>query len=291
MNTIVPHLWFDKEAKQAAELYVSLFDNSRIVSSSVINDTPSGDAETVDFELAGLPFAAISGGPFFKFTPSVSLMVACASASEVDALWNVLIQGGKEMMPLDEYPFSPRYGWLEDRYGLGWQLMLTEGDQPAQKITPNLLFSGPAAGKAEEAVRYYTNVFPNAKVDRISHYAEAEVKDKANYIGFELLGKRLSAMDNTYEVDYTFNEAFSLMVLCDTQEQIDYYWDKLSRVPEAEACGWLKDQYGVSWQIVPRALGEMMENGDEQQVRRVTEAFLQMKKFDIKALQNAYQGE
>lgn len=291
MNTIVPHLWFDKEAKQAAELYVSLFDNSRIVSSSVINDTPSGDAETVDFELAGLPFAAISGGPLFKFTPSVSLMVACASASEVDALWNVLIQGGKEMMPLDEYPFSPRYGWLEDRYGLGWQLMLTEGDQPAQKITPNLLFSGPAAGKAEEAVRYYTNVFPNAKVDRISHYAEAEVKDKANYIGFELLGKRLSAMDNTYEVDYTFNEAFSLMVLCDTQEQIDYYWDKLSRVPEAEACGWLKDQYGVSWQIVPRALGEMMENGDEQQVRRVTEAFLQMKKFDIKALQNAYHGE
>ena len=293
MKSIVPHLWFDREAKEAAEFYISLFDHSRMISSSILHDTPSGDAETVEFELAGQPFEAISAGPYFKFNPSVSLMVACASAEEADRLWEALSKDGMEMMALGEYPFSRRYGWVQDRYGLSWQLSYTGEALPAQKITPNLLFSGPANGKAEEAAQYYTQVFRDSGIDLVSRYGEGEADSsvaKVNYVGFRLLGQPFSAMDNGFDVDFTFSEAFSLMVYCDSQEEIDDYWAKLSRVPEAEACGWLKDQFGVSWQIVPRVMGEMMANGTEEQTQRVVEAFLQMKKFDIATLKKAFEG-
>lgn len=289
----MPHLWFDREAKEAAEFYISLFDGSRLIGSDVLHNTPSGDAETVDFELAGQPFEAISAGPYFMFNPSVSLMVACSTAEEVDRLWKALSSGGSELMPLGEYPFSRRYAWVQDRYGLSWQLSLTDGEQPVQKITPNLLFSGMANGRAEEAVRYYAKVFNDSGIDVVSQYGEGEADSsvaKVNFIGYRLLGQHFSAMDNGFDVDYTFNEAFSLMVYCDSQEEIDDYWDKLSRVPEAEACGWLKDQFGVSWQIVPREMSEMMDTGTEEQIQRIVEAFLQMKKFDIATLKKAFEG-
>jgi predicted 3-demethylubiquinone-9 3-methyltransferase (glyoxalase superfamily) len=98
-------------------------------------------------------------------------------------------------------------------------------------------------------------------------------------------------MDSAHEHNYNFNEAISFMVYCDDQEAIDYYWEKLSAVPEAEQCGWLKDKYGVSWQIVPSDLGEMMGSGTEEQIARVTQAFLKMKKFDLDVLQQAYDGK
>jgi predicted 3-demethylubiquinone-9 3-methyltransferase (glyoxalase superfamily) len=149
---IVPHLWFDKEAKEAAEFYVSIFPDSKVTNITTLHDTPSGDADIVSFELAGQPFMAISAGPVFKF-----------------------------------------------------------------------------------------------------------------------------------------NEAISFMVYCETQEEIDYYWEKLSAVPESEQCGWLKDKYGLSWQIVPVQMDEMLQNGTEEQVARVTQAFLPMKKLDIATLKQAYE--
>lgn len=293
MKNIVPHLWFDKEAREAALFYASLFENSRILSETILEDTPSGDAMAVHFELAGQPFEAISAGPYFRFNPSVSFMVACSSVEEVNAKWKALSDGGTEMMPLGEYPFSKWYGWIQDRYGLSWQLMLAEPGQTVQKITPNLLFSSSANGKAEEAARYYAGVFADSKIGHISRYGAGEASSplaKVNYIGFKLHGADFSAMDNGYDVDYNFNEALSFIVYCENQREIDYYWDELSAVPEAEQCGWLKDKFGVSWQIVPTVMGDMMENGDREQIRRVTEVFLSMKKFDIDALKKAYDG-
>ena len=154
MQKITPHLWFDKEAKEAAEFYTSVFPNSKITNITTLHDTPSGDCDVVSFELSGQPFMAISAGPLFKF-----------------------------------------------------------------------------------------------------------------------------------------NEAISLIIPCETQDEIDYYWEKLSAVPEAEQCGWLKDKYGLSWQVSPTVLGEMMKNGTREQIDRVTQAFLPMKKFDIAALNRAYKGE
>lgn len=293
MKGIVPHLWFDREAGEAARFYATLFDHSKITGTTVFENTPSGDAELVEFELAGQPFQAISAGPYFKFNPSVSLMAACASTDEIDALWKALSDGGTPLMELGEYPFSRRYGWVQDRYGLSWQLTLAEGAPPGQKLTPNLLFSGPARGRAEEAVRFYADVFPDSEIRLISRYEEGEAASpdaKVNFAGFALAGQEFSAMDHGHGADFTFNEAFSLIVLCEDQEEIDYYWDRLSAVPGAEACGWVKDRFGVSWQIVPAALGEMMARGTAEQKRRVTEAFLKMKKFDIAALQRAYDG-
>jgi predicted 3-demethylubiquinone-9 3-methyltransferase (glyoxalase superfamily) len=154
MQKIVPHLWFDKEAREAAEFYASVFPDSKVTNVTTLHDTPSGDSDIVSFELLGQPFMAISAGPLFKF-----------------------------------------------------------------------------------------------------------------------------------------NESISFIVHCDTQDEIDYYWQKLSAVPEAEQCGWLKDKYGLSWQIVPSGMETMLRSGSEEQIARVTQAFLPMKKLDIAELERAYSGQ
>jgi len=294
MQKIVPHLWYDKEAKEAAQFYVSLFEQSKLSDVKIIkNPPPFSDAELVSFELAGQQFMAISAGPYFNFNPSISLMVACITAEEVDRKWEALSVGGTELMALGEYPFSKRYGWIQDRYGLSWQLMLVDGGQEVQKITPNLLFSDGVCGKAEEAIRYYAEVFENSEIGMISRYGEGEAaasKAKVNYAAFKLDGVALSAMDNGYDVNYTFNEAFSLIVNCNDQKEIDCFWERLSAVPEAEQCGWLKDKFGLSWQIVPSNMDEILFGGSEDEVRRVTEAFLNMKKFDLEVLEKVRMG-
>lgn len=293
MQKIVPHLWYDKEAKEAALFYISLFDQSKLVNTTILEDTPSGDAETVSFELAGQQFSAISAGPYFSFNPSFSLMVACTTVEEVDTKWKALSEGGTELMPLGEYPFCKRYGWIQDRYGLSWQLMLVEAAESMQKITASMLFSDGVCGKAEEAIKYYTEVFGDSGIGMISKYGEGEAmssKAKVNFAAFKLSGIDFSAMDNAFDADYSFNEAFSLMINCEDQKEIDYYWDKLSAVPEAEQCGWVKDRFGVSWQIVPSNLEDIMFNGSKEEVQRVTEAFMKMKKFDLEALERARRG-
>ncbi len=134
MQKIVPHLWFDKEAKEATDFYVSAFPDSRITSSVTLRDTPSGDALSIGFELAGYEFMAINGGPYFKINPSISFMLNFDPSKDSDAeanlnaLWEKLSEGGKALMPLSEYPFSKRYGWIEDRCGVSWQLILTNPD-------------------------------------------------------------------------------------------------------------------------------------------------------------------
>ena len=196
-------------------------------------------------------------------------------------------------MPLGEYPFSKRYGWVQDRFGLSWQLMLTDNGQTVQKITANLLFSNESCGKAEEAIKYYAEVFADSQIGLISRYGEGEAassKAKINYAAFKLCDVDFSAMDNGFDVDFSFNEAFSLIINCKDQKEIDYFWDRLSAVPEAEQCGWIKDKFGVSWQIVPENMGEIFLKGSRDEIRRVTAAFLKMKKFDLYALEKARLG-
>ena len=293
MQKIVPHLWFDTQALEAAELYVSLFENSKIKNTAMLYDTPSGDAQTVEFQLSGFDFAAISAGPYFVFNPSISLMVACETKEEVDRLFNKLIDGGSELMPLGTYPFSQRYAWISDRFGLNWQIMLVEDINEHKKIRPSLLFSLEVCGKAQEAMDYYTSVFSVTKVGYVNNYLEGEANDlraKINYGELDIFDLEMVMMDHGHGGDATFNEAISFIIHCEDQKEIDYYWEKLSFVPEAEACGWVKDQFGISWQIVPKLMGELLSNGTEEELERLTEAFLKMKKFDIAALQKAKNG-
>ncbi|OGI07569.1 MAG: hypothetical protein A2X41_08860 [Candidatus Margulisbacteria bacterium GWE2_39_32] len=290
---ITPHLWFDKEAKEAAVFYTSLFENSRIKSSIVMNDTPSGTVDIITIDLAGQEFMLINAGPYFTFNPSVSLLIACKTKDEVNNLWEKLIEGGTALMELAEYPFSEKYGWIQDKYGLSWQIMFAGERKIKQKITPTIMFVGEQYGKAEEAINFYTSVFHNAEVGDIDRYGKGEEPDKegtVKHASFILEGQEFAAMDSAYEHNFTFNEAISFIVNCDTQEEIDYYWEKLSAVPEAEQCGWLKDKYGLSWQIVPTLMSEMFKDTDRGKLARVTEAFLKMKKFDIESLKKAYEG-
>ena len=293
MPRITPHLWFDKEAVEAAEFYSATFPGSKVTNVSVIKDTPSGDCDVVSFELLGQPFQAISAGPLFKFTPAISFLVRCQTADQVDDLWSKLSEGGSALMPLGSYPFSDRYGWTTDRYGLSWQVMLDSRGEIDQAIVPTLLFVGDVCGKAEEAINHYTSVFPNSNVDHIQRYGEGQDPEQPGTIMHSYLaldGYKFAAMDSAQEHDFSFNEAISLMVACETQDEIDHYWTKMSAVPESEQCGWLKDRFGVSWQIVPTALDELMGSGTEEQRARVVQAFLQMKKFDIAELRKAHEG-
>ena len=294
MKKIVPHLWFDNEALDAAKFYTSLFDDSRIEGSSKMEGTPSGTVETAKIVLSGQEFMLLSAGPLFKFTPAVSFMVSCETKKEVDRLWNALRPGGGELMPLGEYPFSEKYGWLTDKYGLSWQIIYSGGKKVSQKIAPALMFVGDQCGKAEEAMRFYASVFSGASVDGILLYGPDEKPDREGtlkYGAFTLEGQRFSAMDSAYDHGFSFNEAISLMVFCENQEEIDYFWEKLSAHLEAEQCGWLKDRFGLSWQIVPRVLDKMMSDKDQAKSKRVQEAFLAMKKFDIAELERAYDSE
>lgn len=285
MQRIIPHLWFDTQAEAAATWYTSLFLDSGIQHVNTIPGTPSGDAKVVSFTLAGLEFQAISAGPYFKLNPAISLSVSCESDEEIDTLWAKLSEGGVELMPLQSYPWAKKYGWIQDRYGLTWQLSLTDTYDGAQKIVPFLLFANAVHGKAKEAVALYTSLFSDSSLGEVVH------REGSTLIPFTLAGEHFMVLDNSYPHEFGFNEAFSLMIMCDTQDEIDFFWKQLSAVPEAEQCGWVKDMYGVSWQIVPRVMNEMMAKGSKEQIARVTQAFLQMKKFDVAALERAYSGE
>jgi predicted 3-demethylubiquinone-9 3-methyltransferase (glyoxalase superfamily) len=292
MQKITPHLWFDSEAVEAAEFYSSTVPDSRVTNVTTIYDTPSGDTDIVSFELMGQQFMAISAGPLFKFTPAVSFLITCTKKEQVDTVWARLSAGGTVLMPLESYPFSERYGWTEDRYGLSWQLMLAAEEQGGRRITPTLMFVGDVCGKAEEAINFYTSLFPNSGVGRILRYGEGEDPDEdgtVKHASFLLEGQEFAAMDSAREHDFGFNEAISFLVSCETQEEIDHYWDSLSAVPQAEQCGWLKDRYGLSWQVAPSAMDKMLRTGTKEQVARVTEAFLKMKKFDVAELRRAYE--
>jgi len=291
MQTITPHLWFDKEANEAAKLYTSIFKDSRIKSTATLHNTPSGSVNLLTIQLLGKELRLINAGPLFKFTPAVSFLVACDTKDEVDTLWNELSKGGSALMELGTYPFSERYGWTQDRYGLSWQVMFMGDRRAEQKITPTLMFAGEQAGRGEEAINFYASVFHNAKVGHILRYGNNEEPDKAGTIrhgGVSLEGESFAVMDSARAHNFTFNEAISFMVHCKTQEEIDYFWAKLSADRKAEQCGWLKDKFGLSWQIVPTIMDEMLNGKDQAKLARLTDAFLKMKKFDIAKLKEAY---
>lgn len=284
---IVPHIWFDKEAVEAAEFYISIFPDSKISHKHMIKNTPSGDCDIVGFELLGHSFMSISAGPLFQINPSISFIVGCDTKEEVNKYFEELSPGGQVLMPLDKYPFSERYAWVQDKYGVTWQLILTspEGDE-RPKIVPALLFTGKKYGKAEESVDFYLSIFKDSKLANRIHYGpdqEPNEEGTVMFSDFRLEDTWIAAMDGGGEHKFSFNEAISLMVNCKDQEEIDYFWEKLSAVPEAEQCGWIKDKYGVSWQIVPENMSGLMGRNTE----KTNTAMLKMKKIIIADLKKA----
>lgn len=297
MQKIIPHIWFDKDAEEAAKFYTSVFQDGKIISTThypeagqEVHGMEAGTVLTINVQMEGYHFTLLNGGPHFTPNPSISFFVDRKTKEEIDELWEKLSEEGTELMPLNTYPFSPYYGWVQDKYGVSWQLMLFEEDEEIPPAMPSLLFVGENCGNADEAIDFYVSVFRNSRRGMTARY-ESEIgpnkKDDIAYADFELEGQKFAAMDSGLEHAFTFNEAISLMVMCEDQEEIDYYWEKLSAVPEAEQCGWLKDKYGVSWQITPRGMEEMLNNEDKEKAARTMEAMLEMKKINIADLEEA----
>ncbi len=301
MSKITPHLWFDTQAREAAELYAEVFPGSQVNNVTTLRGTPGGDCDVVSFTVWGHDFMAISAGPLFEINPSISFIVnfdpgsVPDAAQALDRVWARLGDGGRELMPLGEYPFSKHYGWIADRYGVSWQLLLSDpGGAPRPTIVPSLMFTGDVCGQAAEARDLYISVFGDAERGRSEPWPEGSEPDQPGttmFSDFRLADGWFAVMDSAYDHGFGFNEAVSLIIHCADQDEIDHYWERLSAVPEAEQCGWLKDRFGVSWQVVPAVMGEMMSEGTPEQIERVTQAFLLMKKFDLAALRAAYEGE
>ncbi|PIQ20583.1 MAG: hypothetical protein COW65_14170 [Cytophagales bacterium CG18_big_fil_WC_8_21_14_2_50_42_9] len=277
-NEIYPCLWFDGQAKAAAELYCSIIKDAQITV-----DTPM----VINFTLAGQKFMGLNGGPMYVPNPSISFYVVCETREEIDNAWMKLSDGGMVLMPLNQYPWSERYGWVQDRYGISWQLALGKLEDVGQKFTPSLMFTKQQAGRAEQAIQFYTSLFDNSSVVGILKYDEndQDVTGTVKHAQFKLGNQVFMAMDSSMPHAFGFNEGISFVINCQTQEEIDYYWHKLTQEGQEDRCGWLKDQYGVSWQIVPAILGKLMT--DQEKAPRVMQAFMQMKKFDIDKLVNA----
>ena len=278
-NTIYPCLWFDGNAKEAAAFYCTVFPNSKITV-----DIPM----VVNFELMGKKFMGLNGGPVFTINPSISIFVYCKTENKTNEIYNRLAKGGEPLMAIGKYDWSERYGWIKDKYGLTWQVMLA----PEEKICPSLLFTGDKFGKAEEAINFYTAVFSagpvgnNSVINVVHHYPiETPFAGKVLFSDFNLNQYNITAMDGPGDHAYTFNEAVSFVVECNNQAEIDYYWNKLTEGGAESRCGWLKDKFGISWQIVPIILGQLMS--DPEKTPGVMQAFMQMTKFEIEKLMQA----
>jgi len=288
MKKIGSCLWFNGQAEEAAKFYTSAFKNSKIgkvarygESAAEVSGQKVGSVMTVEFEIEGQRILCLNGGPQFKFTPSFSYFVWCENEEEIDNLWQKLAEGGEVRMGLDKYPWATKYGWTKDRFGVEWQVTLSD---KKLKIAPAFLFVDKMVGKGEEAINFYMSLFPNSKVEFMK-------RDEANksimHCVFSLNGQEFVLMEGQGTHGYTFSPAFSLVVHCENQEEINGYWKKLSKDGSESQCGWLTDKYGVSWQVVPSTMGEWMT--DSKKSENVMRAVIEMKKLDMARLKQAYE--
>lgn len=281
-NNMFPCLWFNGDAKPAAELYCKAFNGT------VTTDSPM----VINLDLFGQKMMLLNGGPQFQKNASVSFMVLCETGEEVEQYWNTLSDGGIVLMELGEYPWSKKYGWLRDRFGVTWQVYL--GMQGTQKIIPSLMFIHQNNGKAMEAMELYTGIFPNSKIGGVLKYGAGvgnethEIPENIQHADFELNGYTFFCMDNSYDHQFDFNEAISIVVMTGSQEETDRYWNALTANGGKESmCGWLKDKFGVSWQIVPKRLLELLNAGIPEQSLKVIAALQGMQKIEISRLEAA----
>lgn len=263
-------LWFDQQAKEAMHFYASIFPKSQVHHS---------DAIVTDATLSGVQFTGINGGAAFRPNPAISFMATLETKEELDTIWERLLPEGKVLMALDKYPWSDHYGWLEDKYGVSWQLYLGDlNGVNGQQIVPTLLFTQEQNGKCEEAIEFYESVFPTFHKFGILRHQDGELSGKVQHTQFSANNFLLMAMDGGLTHNFSFNEGVSLVVHCDNQEDIDYYWNAFTQQGKESMCGWCKDPYGVSWQVIPKGIEKMLQNPS------ATTALMEMKKIIINEL-------
>lgn len=293
MHKIVPCIWMNGNAEEAVELYTSLFEGSsvkRVVhygdTSARMSGQPEGSVMTILFTLGELEYMALNGGPSIQCSPSISFFVNCDTKEELDRVFAALSEGGMVLMELGEYPFSQRFGWLNDKFGVSWQVNLASRHQ---KITPFLMFSGAVAGRAEEAMEFYRSCFNGTEIVHVEKYKSGEFGTEGTIKmgAFKLEGQEFMVSDSAVDHKFGFTPGISFMVNCRDQAEIDHMWSILSVGGSEDHCGWLTDRYGVSWQIVPDRLGEMLSESEGDGAERIMKAIMGMKKLDLAELQAA----
>jgi predicted 3-demethylubiquinone-9 3-methyltransferase (glyoxalase superfamily) len=282
-------LWFDDQAEEAAKFYTQLFGGrvGRVAhytgSSAQAAQRPVGSVMTADFTIANLKVLGLNGGPLFKFSPAFSFFVSCSSLEEMKSLWSQLSAGGTPRMALDKYPWSEAYGWTSDKFGVEWQLILAPN---SKKVAPSFLFTDTLYGKGQEAIDFYTSIFPNSKI-------ETNVQDPKTgalmHCAFTLNDQSFKLMEGEGKHGHSFNESMSIVVSCDTQDEIDTYWSRLTAEGGMPIqCGWLKDKFGVSWQVVPSNIEKYAS--DPAKFEKVMAAVMKMVKLDMAAIDRAANG-
>lgn len=306
MQKITVNVWCDGTAEEAGRFYADVFPGGHTEVTSRYPETGlldfqqplAGKPLTVDVRIGAYRISLINAGPEFRPNPTVSFLLnfdplmfdgdPAAAREALDAVWARLSEGGEALMDIGEYPHSPRYGWVQDRFGVSWQLMLTDPAGDARPfVVPMVMFVGEQDGHAARAVEKYVHLLPDSRVATSLLYPDAvEVNDgrdnargRVMFSDFQLCGQWFAAMDGGRDDHaFGFDCGMSLEVLCADQAEIDRYWNALSAVAEAEQCGWLADEFGLSWQITPERMGELMEHPG------AFERMLQMKKIVIAEL-------
>jgi predicted 3-demethylubiquinone-9 3-methyltransferase (glyoxalase superfamily) len=276
---ITPCLWFDSQAEEAAKLYCSVFTNAKIAAQSPM---------VTEINVHGQSITLLNGGPIYHPNPSISFYYICETEDELNRIWKAFSKEGKVHMPLDKYAWSEKYGWISDKYNISWQLALGKISDVGQKITPCLMFVGKQYGRAEEAIEHYASVFKNVKVDGIMRFGANESPDtegKVKHAQIAINGQKFMLMDSAHQHKFNFSEGVSLTVHCNTQQEIDYYWEKFTESGEESMCGWLKDKFGVSWQIIPNVLGQILS--DPKKAGKAAKAFMSMRKLNIEQIVQA----
>ena len=280
-QVITPAIWCDGTADEAAQFYADVFRDT-----SIAEQAP-GLAATVSIH--GFKLSLINGGNQYAPNPSISCILNFdpllfggeeQARAYLDELYERLSTGGV-LMELGEYPFSPRYAWVRDRFGMTWQLMLTDPDgDPRPFVIPSFMFGGTNHANAEEATDAWIALFDNARRGALYRYEEGGSLDAGTvmFTDFTLRGTWMAATDSGAFHDFTFTPGVSMIVSCRDQEEIDRYWAGLSAVPEAERCGWCVDRWGVSWQIVPHNIAELMTDAATR------DKILHMGKIDLTKL-------
>lgn len=288
MQKITPNIWCNGNAQEMVDFYIDAFGDGEIINTDHYPNTVAegladfqldlaGQVLSIQFRIHDLEFVAINGGPEFAPNPSISFFVNFDPSRDSDArenldtLWEKLSDGGSSLMELGEYPFSPHYGWVQDKFGVSWQLILTNPDgDPRPMIMPSLLFTDASQNRAREAADFYVSLFDDAEIGTLSPYGQDVGLAKADSLAFgefRVGTQWLVVMDNGgVDHKFTFNEGVSLAVACKDQAEIDRLWNALSAVPEAEQCGWCKDKFGVSWQVVPENINELMKTPDAYKI-------------------------
>lgn len=276
---ITPCLWFNNQAKEAATLYCSVFADAKITAQSAI---------VTGISISGQNITLLDGGPMYKPNPSISFYYLCEKEEELNRIWDAFSREGKVLMPLDKYPWSEKYGWINDKFGISWQVVLGKLTNVGQKITPCFLFSGKQYGRVDEAIAHYSSIFKDTTVKGILRYGANESPDtegKVKHAQLIILGEQFMLMESALPHNFSFTEGISLTIHCESQEEIDYYWEKLTESGEESMCGWLKDKFGVSWQIIPVVLSKIMS--DPTKAGKAAQAFMTMRKLNIEQIVQA----